>query len=736
MATKSYCTLNQKGVIKKLNGLTAPWEDISIPLSNTFYSDIMAVPGFPDRIITCGLSQREIAISNDAGISWVFPVGNYTALDSNAGFSEVWIVDEFTSYIVGHRGVVLKSVDGGVTYNTTLTFPTQTSGLEVGTTATCVHFINANIGVVGVYETGIGTSVWKTIDGGDTWTRLNGDAIVSVSTQVSLGVDSYGGGIFISDDEADIKFLVRDSIFRSTDSGATFTEVYDFSAFAIGAGVHLTRFDSLNLWATGSNGSVVRTTDGGTTWIIVQFDNESGQILSGHFYTTLDGFIGTGDVVNVALKGINVTDDGADTISPSEVFGIDVRSIWTEVVECPDLSVTGPINFGTIIVGETGSESVTITNNGDIDEELTFSLSGCSPDISIITPSPSILGGGHDLVVELEYSPTQNEIGECVLNITNSCGLVIPVNICFASATIPSCPHFKIDITGPSCAPDCIAPGSVVQFDLGGNISPEVYPTTVHFSVYNSATTEVIFEAEYPVQDDAELDAIIVNFVAPAPGHYCSEVCLPGCNTKRILCFDVCEPFDIYKDECFKWHVHRPSGSTHTEFLVNVFVLEGDSIITEQLWDTDQNNTFEFEVPTDGIYIFEMRDPDTKDLIYSFSAFETCSLQECYMILMDKIMCSCFDPCCKKCTDEVKQQMEFARMTLNRLVPLYMMYLGMARRNELYTVGMKLISNEQNCFLHDANQVLDKILEIIEDCGCLCPEQKNTASNRGGCTTC
>ena len=621
MATKTYFVRSSPDETRRIDELTPPWQSFD-STSTSFFRDIMCIPGKSAFVTKVG-KDGSIMTSFDAGVTWSYPAG--TAMDLGYIWEELWIVDDLNAFCVGETAAAARTVDGGITWDLCPTHPTLDGLTNPEYYTRCVHFISPLIGVAITDFTPDATQdsiIFKTIDGGDTWTPLAGDL-----NQAPIAREF--NGVHMSANQQFIVAHGEGSIWLSSDAGATFALVHEQMDKE---GVHLTWINDLELWSVGLGSAVHKSIDGGATWTTVHAYNiAEPTIIAAHFYDSLNGFIGNDTEMHVTADG------GATwTLSDVTVNANDINAVWTE-----------------------------------IDDEL----------------------------------------------------------------PVLACPHFNIDITGPSCAPDCISPGSIVQFDLGGNITPSVYPTTIHFTV-KDALQEVIFEADYDVADDDELDAVVINFIAPGPGHYCAEVSLPGCNTLRVLCFDVCEPFDIYKDECNKWHVHRPSQSSQTLFLVNLFALEGDSIITEQLWDTEQNNTFPIELPGDGIYIFEMRDPDTKDLIYSFSAFETCSLQECYMILMDKIMCSCSDPCCKKCTDDARQQIEFARITLNKLVPLYMMYLGMARRNELYTVGMKLISDEQQCFLHDANQVWDKILEIIEDCGCLCPEQKNTASNRGGCTTC
>lgn len=457
-----------------------------------------------------------------------------------------------------------------------------------------------------------------------------------------------------------------------------------------------------------------------------------------------------GQVINSSVSSTNdppFTFNGCYTVSRQLDKPCDLTpgvyylvTAYTAIGDCGDFEITSecPISLPLTVIGNTEMFQISVQNNSADDQDFNLSLGSCpTSGLSIVTASPITIPAGATAVIDLEYTPTAVEEGTCEILVAGPC-TTQSCQICFRSINIPACPHFNICITGPTCAPDCIKPGEVISFNLGGTITPSAYPTIVTFNVVNQATHQSVFTVEYPVTSDADLDAILINLVAGEPGKYCAEVCLPGCNTKRVLCFDVCEPFDIYKDACNKWHVHRPGKCMIEQFIVSIYEFgdKANPIVNDEVWDISQDNTFEFEFKNDGIYIFEMKDPDTGEVVYSFSAFETCGIQKCFKILMDKIMCSCSDPCCKRCDGSAKEHKEFARMTLNQLMPLYFTYLGMARRDQLHIVGMKLISDEQGDFLHTASETLEKIRDIIMDCGCLCPEQKNTASNRGDCSTC
>jgi len=791
---KTYYTRQSPDFSSRLDNLTPPWQSID-SASTELFNDIMAVPGKGQFITKVG-KNGAILVSNDSGATWNIPAGTASSL---AGFwHEVWIVDDFNAFACGEQGAVAKTVDGGLTWDLCPSFPTPSNLLDVNCVSYCLHFIDELVGIV-ITDIDpsvvlVTSTAYKTIDGGLTWVNLLGDLNVAPNAVNYRGVHmsedeqviiALGEGVIRRSIDGGATFTVcldttrRDtrhltwinddvlwavgnggSIYQSIDAGLNWLTIRAFSEDPDIIAAHF--FNALEGFI-GLEYSMEYTNDGGLTsvlsdpilnnriitsiwsepiqpYMFIPCPSNPGAPIVGFAYgglgIDLQPFVGSVVYINGSSICYTCELQDADAVYPGVI--IDQISFVAGGEDCVDFTLDNcPIEFPLTIVGTSVIVDVSITNQsvGLTASDFVLSLGTCGVNFSIIGSNTVSLSGGETGIIQVQYTPLVAEQGSCQFEVTGPCGSRV-CDICFSSTVIPECPHFNVYISGPTCAPDCITPGSVVQFDLGGNISPVAYPTIINFSVYEAATNDVIFQSSYPVNDDLELDAIIINFIAPKPGKYCSEVCLPGCNTLRVLCFDVCEPFDIYKTECNKWHVHRPHQCPVEEFLVTISELEGDAIVTDQLWDISQDNTFEFELPHDGIFIFEMKDPETGEVLFSFSAFETCDIQECYMIMMDKIMCSCSDPCCKKCTGTAQEARDFARGGLNKLVPLYMTYLGMARRNELYTTGMKLISDEHNCFLQDANSILAKIIEIITDCGCLCPEQKNTASNRGGCSTC
>jgi len=353
-----------------------------------------------------------------------------------------------------------------------------------------------------------------------------------------------------------------------------------------------------------------------------------------------------------------------------------------------------------------------------------------------VSPSVQTIGAGVTFYYELEFCPVAELDTTCLYTVQGPCCRA-QGELCYRSVEVPDCAYYDICITSnDECKPDCIKPNTMLTFNIGGSIDPALYPVTITFQVVDQSDMSIIFTQDYLINNDVELDALAPSFFVEHPGRYCAEVCIPGCDTKKIFCFEVCDPFDIYKDDCNKYHIFRPHECGPQKYKVTVTELEGDVIIEDDEWDVAITSTYDFVVPGDGIYIVEMNDFTSGATIYKFAIFETCELERCFKILMDKIMCSCADPCCKKCNGTPQKEIEFGRITLNKLNPLYLTYLGMAHKWRVDSIGTAIIPEDTECFLYTASQVYGKIREILETCDCLCKEEKSTASSRGDCKSC
>ena len=190
-------------------------------------------------------------------------------------------------YTVGQEGKIIKTVDGGDTWD--VIWP------ETGTIKgmTVVWFLSADVGFAGGYQQSGGTSYFiKTTDGGATWTEIdfgdvwyfetiefwdeNNGILGSRGTEAWVTDDAGATwteatgittGIFdISYATADILYLVGgDEIMcKSEDGGLTWTEFYSgtFQRYFFGVDFANENFGVVG----GEDGKILSTTDGGDSW--------------------------------------------------------------------------------------------------------------------------------------------------------------------------------------------------------------------------------------------------------------------------------------------------------------------------------------------------------------------------------------------------------------------------------------------------------------------------------------
>lgn len=183
---------------------------------------------------------------------WV--IKDYTWLNS------VFFVNNTTGWVVGDHGKILKTTDGGTTWQT------QNSGTAQQLES--VFFLNATTG----YICGEAGQIRKTTDGGNTWAdRYLGysqicHSIHFVSENVGWVGTYYG-------------------IYKTTDGGLNWVNQYWQTRVR---SLYFT--DENHGWAAFEVGVFKRTTDGGTTWLNATTLN-AGTFMSVYFIDNNNGWI-------------------------------------------------------------------------------------------------------------------------------------------------------------------------------------------------------------------------------------------------------------------------------------------------------------------------------------------------------------------------------------------------------------------------------------------------------------
>lgn len=167
--------------------------------------------------------------------------GTWTIKTSNvtASLSKIKFYNNKHGIIIGKNNTLLKTVDGGGTWQSvpTLTLNTPATG--------CFMLDSLNI-LISDYG-----SIWKTSDGGVNWTYIN---------TFSLSTNSYGD------------FYFRDGLNGFIATGGGLAKTIDGGnswSMISGSPINISNVNFVSSsigWVSGTNGGVYRTTDGGTTW--------------------------------------------------------------------------------------------------------------------------------------------------------------------------------------------------------------------------------------------------------------------------------------------------------------------------------------------------------------------------------------------------------------------------------------------------------------------------------------
>ena len=257
-------------------------------------------------------------------VSYNLTFSQWTTLTSGSTewLRGVWFTDNVTGYVVGYNGTILKTTDGNswtpLTSNTTnnlmsVFFVTSNLGFACGVGGTILQTTNAGVTwtaqVSGTfndlyeiffvdqstgYVAGQNGTCLKTTDGGTSWNLLA--SVVTGNGQVSLFFNNVNTGYLVGAG-------FTDAIMKTTDGGATFTNIHDNTAEEF-ASVYFTDLNNGYIVSDITH-CILKTTNAGTTWTS-QLSPVNGGLYSVKFPSTNTGYIVGGYSTNsVILKTTN-----------------------------------------------------------------------------------------------------------------------------------------------------------------------------------------------------------------------------------------------------------------------------------------------------------------------------------------------------------------------------------------------------------------------------------------------
>jgi hypothetical protein len=356
MASRTYYVGSGPG-IKVLQNVTSggtSWNTLPFTGSfsnNPYLLDVKTDPLSANKVFIVGTytapvgNFKGIAVSNDGGLNWTTPVGNWdTAVITAAvlnpsntlNINEVWVTDSNNIYVCADKGLIFKSSDGGLSFNTLSALPASLGTVDV----TSLHFPYPGRGIVGVTDsTGKGYVV-QTSNDGVFWYVLNSTNTLEDSSSNNIGTVK---SVYLNTVDNLVVACGDKKIFKSTlTSFTSFTDVFSWPG---NNGRHLTWYETganRKFWAVGAGEHIISTTDDFTTIVTIRPYQVPPAICSplarpqrmnyngAHFYNTNAGFY----AVSSCDYGVTFATTPASYTSPGN-NALDftaVNAVWTHII--------------------------------------------------------------------------------------------------------------------------------------------------------------------------------------------------------------------------------------------------------------------------------------------------------------------------------------------------------------------------------------------------------------------
>lgn len=311
----SFGVANAQSWVSQATGFSDPSrgiEEINIVNANLVWC--LAYDGLgPTNVI------QEFTKTTDGGTTWT--PGIINVFDSALGINNICPLDANTAWVSAVNGtdgsgsVIYKTTDGGGTW-----FQQNAAGFTgPASFVNFVHFFDANVGFAMGDPNAGEFEIWRSTNGGDTWTLVPGANIPPFQS----GEYGYNGGNVVVGNTVWLP-TNKGRILKSTDQGLTWTitqaPLTDFGAALPANSGRLAFSDANNGCLIKTSGTVAApvytyytTTNGGTTW-------SAGTPFSGT-YRTLAYIPGSTTIVATS----------AVTAAPGSAYSSNNGATWTEI---------------------------------------------------------------------------------------------------------------------------------------------------------------------------------------------------------------------------------------------------------------------------------------------------------------------------------------------------------------------------------------------------------------------
>ncbi|MDC1324729.1 YCF48-related protein [Flavobacteriaceae bacterium] len=251
-----------------VNGVTATGPDFTVTFSTNDSSvtslDLLKVFWLNDTVAYIVGDDGTLLKTTDSGATWTAN----TVIQGLAGTDDlynVFFIDENTGWATTRSGVIYKTSDAGGSW-TEWEDDDKTKSEEIRS----IIFVDANTG----WASGDNGIILHTTDGGSNWdvqaATFNSGASTYTYDYDTLDFDN----IFFSDANNGWAVAEKGTIINTTDGGSTWTDHTNTTLQA--ADIDLKRViftDANNGWIVGEKPTILNTTDGGSTWNTITIGN-------------------------------------------------------------------------------------------------------------------------------------------------------------------------------------------------------------------------------------------------------------------------------------------------------------------------------------------------------------------------------------------------------------------------------------------------------------------------------
>lgn len=404
--------------------VSAQWSYQTNPLSGTgdptmvgkvqFVSStegwISAAGGKMLHTTNAGATWNVVKCTNDSVFSFSDPAVNMQFINASTG----WVLKTLST----NSTVNFSNAQGAVVYYTTNGGSTWSKSIiasGAGLIGVQLQFVDANNGFATVFNPTSNTGyLYKTTNGGSSWAIVGSSFTGTDEVQLFYFINATTGWtLLINDNPAEFK------IKQTTDGGNTWTTQYNDAAshgiYTMTSCGAIQFVDANNGWAVGPNSRIVKTSNGGATWIPVtssltnglntyqksmyMYDanhiwigedvpNSSGQTIS-HFlmHTTDGGNTWTQDNISLSSSAFSLFFLNENT---GWLTGDDVGSLtYKGVIATYNLTTSKTVNVtaGGLFTALTSTELNTVSNltiTGTIDARDFVTMRDDMPSLAIL----------------------------------------------------------------------------------------------------------------------------------------------------------------------------------------------------------------------------------------------------------------------------------------------------------------------------------------------------------------